>query len=49
MAYPDNRHDSPQLFSIEQDVDIALISYEDLDQNMSLTAAQMEALLFMIK
>lgn len=38
-----------QLFNIEQDVDISTISYEELDPFMTLTSAQMEALLFMIK
>ena len=38
-----------QLFNIEQDVDIVMLTYEDLDPGMTMTAAQMEALLFMIK
>lgn len=38
-----------QLFNIEQEVDIAMINYDDLDPSMTMTAAQMEALLFMIK
>lgn len=38
-----------QLFSIEQDVDIKKISFNDLDPNMELTSAQMEALMFMIE
>lgn len=38
-----------QLFNIEQSVNIAKISYNDLDPNMELTEAQMEALMFMIE
>jgi hypothetical protein len=38
-----------QLFNIEQDVNIAKISFDDLDPNMELTSAQMEALMFMIE
>lgn len=38
-----------QLFNIEQDVNIIKISYNDLDPNMELTAAQMDALMFMIE
>lgn len=38
-----------QLFDIEQDVDIAMVTYDDLDPDMAITATQMEALLFMIK
>jgi hypothetical protein len=38
-----------QLFSIEQDVNIVKISYNDLDPNMELTSAQMDALMFMIE
>ena len=33
-----------QLFNIEQDVDIKKINFDDLDPNMELTTAQMEAL-----
>lgn len=38
-----------QLFTIEQDVNIAKINFDDLDPNMELTSAQMEALMFMIE
>lgn len=38
-----------ELFNIEQDVHVAKISFDDLDPNMELTAAQMEALMFMIE
>lgn len=38
-----------QLFSIEQDVNIAKVKFDDLDPNMELTSAQMEALMFMIE
>ena len=38
-----------QLFNIEQDVDIKKINFDDLDPNMELTTAQMEALMFMIE
>ena len=38
-----------QLFSIEQDVNIAKISFDDLDPDMELTSPQMEALMFMIE
>ena len=38
-----------QLFTIEQDIDIKKISFDDLDPNMELTSAQMEALMFMIE
>ena len=38
-----------QLFTIEQDIDIKKISFNDLDPNMELTSAQMEALMFMIE
>ena len=38
-----------QLFNIEQDIDIRKISFDDLDPNMELTSAQMEALMFMIE
>lgn len=38
-----------QLFNIEQDVNIIKISYNDLDPDMELTSAQMEALMFMIE
>lgn len=38
-----------QLFNIEQDIDIKKISFDDLDPNMELTSAQMEALMFMIE
>lgn len=38
-----------QLFNIEQDVDIKKINFNDLDPNMELTSAQMEALMFMIE
>lgn len=38
-----------QLFNIEQDVNIAKISFNDLDPDMELTSAQMEALMFMIE
>lgn len=38
-----------QLFSIEQDVNIAKVNFDDLDPNMELTSAQMEALMFMIE
>ncbi len=37
-----------ELFNIEQDVNISKISFDDLDPNMELTSAQMEALMFMI-
>ena len=43
------QHELNQLFSIEQDVHIAKISFDDLDPNMELTTAQMEALMFMIE
>lgn len=38
-----------QLFNIEQDVNIVKISYNDLNPDMELTEAQMEALMFMIE
>lgn len=38
-----------ELFNIEQDVAIAKISFDDLDPNMELTSAQMDALMFMIE
>ena len=38
-----------QLFNIEQDVNIAKVKFNDLDPNMELTSAQMEALMFMIE
>lgn len=38
-----------QLFNIEQDVNIAKVKFDDLDPNMELTSAQMEALMFMIE
>lgn len=37
------------LFDIDQVIDIVKISYDDLDPNMELTTAQMEALMFMIE
>ena len=37
------------LFNIEQDVQIAKININELDPNMELTSAQMEALMFMIE
>lgn len=37
------------LFNIEQNVDIMKINYNELDPNMELTSAQMEALMFMIE
>lgn len=43
------QQDLNNLFSIEQDVNIAKINYNDLDPNMELTTAQMEALMFMIE
>lgn len=38
-----------QLFTIEQDINIMKINYNDLDPDMELTTAQMEALMFMIE
>lgn len=38
-----------QLFNIDQDINIMKINYNDLDPNMELTTAQMEALMFMIE
>ena len=38
-----------QLFTIEQDIDIKKISFDDLDPDMELTSAQMEALMVMIE
>lgn len=38
-----------QLFNIEQDVNIVKVNFNDLDPNMELTSAQMEALMFMIE
>lgn len=43
------QQDLNNLFNIEQDVNIAKINYNDLDPNMELTTAQMEALMFMIE
>lgn len=43
------KQDLNNLFNIEQDVNIAKINYNDLDPNMELTTAQMEALMFMIE
>ena len=43
------QQDLDNLFNIEQDVNIAKINYNDLDPNMELTTAQMEALMFMIE
>lgn len=43
------QQDLNNLFNIEQDVNITKINYNDLDPNMELTTAQMEALLFMIE
>ena len=37
------------LFNIEQNVNIMKINYNELDPNMELTSAQMEALMFMIE
>lgn len=37
------------LFSLEQEVQIYMIKIDDLDDNLSLTTAQMEAILFMIE
>lgn len=36
------------LFALEQDVNIYTISIDNLDDNLTLTTAQMEALMFMI-
>ena len=41
--------DLANLFNIDQQVDIKMISYDDIDPDMELTTAQMEALLFMIE
>lgn len=41
--------DLEKLFNLEQDVNIMKISFEDLDPNLELTTAQMEALMFMIE
>lgn len=38
-----------QLFNIDQDINIMKINYNDLDPDMELTTAQMEALMFMIE
>ena len=43
------QQDLNNLFNIEQDVNIVKINYSDLDPNMELTTAQMEALMFMIE
>lgn len=43
------QEDLDNLFKIEQDVDIKKINYDDLDPDMELTTAQMEALMFMIE
>lgn len=43
------KQDLNNLFNIEQDINIAKINYNDLDPNMELTTAQMEALMFMIE
>lgn len=37
-----------ELFEIEQEVDIQTISFDSIDENLVLTTAQMEALMFMI-
>lgn len=41
--------DLVNLFNIDQQVDIKKISYDDIDPDMELTTAQMEALMFMIE
>lgn len=43
------QQDLENLFSINQDIDIKFINYEDLNPEMELTTAQMEALMFMIE
>ena len=43
------QQDLENLFNIDQNIDIMKINYNDLDPNMELTTAQMEALMFMIE
>ena len=42
------RQDLIDLFSLEQDVNIYTIKADNLDENLTLTMGQMEALMFMI-
>lgn len=46
---PKAQEELNQLFNIEQDVNIVKVNFDDLDPNMELTSAQMEALMFMIE
>ena len=52
IIFPDKMEDAQtelnDLFNLEQEVQIYTIKAEDLDNNISITTAQMEAIMFMI-